>query len=1369
MAKKSKRLSAKRVIALVTAFLFVLSGMPLSSITAQAAVKKPTIAKSATLKVGQTKTVKISKGSYKIVSIKVSSSKKSIAAVKASGKTAIKVTAKKAGKATITTRVKAKKGKTSKTFKLTTKVTVKKEKEPKPVTETSKTVNTQEELNAALADASITQITIGEEATSITIPSGDYSNVDLIVDAPKASIVNNGTFKSITIKAVAANTWTEQGADNAITVVNNNPVRIIVATAKKLASLVFTGSSIQTNIVQIKSGTLANLAVTSKEPVKVEVEGASKVGTVSVQSSAKVDVAVSDTAMVSAVEVTGAGATVGVNASDNAKIDRVDVASSANSASVNVKAEGSSSIKEVTTSAANSVTNVTANDKATVATVDVNGTANASISGTSNNVTVVDVKDASNTATVTVNTQTVKVETKAGNDTEKIINNQSGQVLTTEVTGTDGKTTQTTTKTDTAAGGDEAGGGSIGGGSSSVSVTSVTIDGVTAVGEMLTAIIDPDSASSVSCAWYTGSSSDGPWTRISGQTTNKLTLTDAMFGKYIKVTAGGKEAITKGTVAVAVGNHVIAVTQARGGTITSSANQAAEDTVITLTATPSKGYTFGRWAVNGAVVGVSASETFPMPSNDVTVTATFIPISYTMIYNTNEGGDAPSSVYFDVAHVFTFADKGEMTKENSVFVGWSLSKTATKATWISGATLTADEVLDLVPATGTEVTAYAVWQTAEAAKAALVTQITGLPTEAQIGEYTTTAACETAKTAITEAQEAYSAAESEVQTAVEADTAVAGLIGEDTVDTYLMTLSGVCNTRKTLIQTIDNIELSSVGLASNVTEFNATDLKASVKELVESEISASANGYTVAVTSVTDANPTACTIVGGDLTAVVTITKAGYTRTIDDLTVVNPMNKAYAVAKEDIDAINVTAGVTLAANTNTLPTTDTVKGLIETAISAETNGYTVAVTQVVDPETTVLTKVGGNLTAKVTISKDGYTRPINDYKVVNPVDTAYAAAKEAIDAINVTAGVTLEENTNTLPTTDTVKGLIETAVSATSNGYTVVVTQVVDPETTVLTKAGGNLTAKVTISKGGYTRPINDYKVVNPVDEAYATAKKAIDAIDVSAGVELEANTTTLPTTDAVKSLIETAISASVNGYTVAVASVTDAEPSVLTEVGGNLTAVVTISKDGYTRTIDDYRVVNPADSDYAAAKEAIDGIDCTSVTLGTNVTAFYAETLKGSVKSLVESAFISVDGAVVAVTSVTDANPSACTVEGGNLTAVVTIRKDGYTRTIDNLTVVNPAEVKTFDLTTATSISIGDISGVDASAGQPQDVTTSLEYITVDGVNITPAEGGLQALCYCGGGSWFVQVRSLSNSNVYKKVVVFQSNTGKGGWVNVT
>ena len=648
MAKKSKRLSAKRVIALITAFLFVLSGMPLSSISAQAAVKKPTIAKSATLKVGTSKTIKISKGSYKIVSVKVSSSKKSVATVKASGKAAIKVTGKKAGKATITTRVKAKKGKTSKTFKLTTKVTVKKATKPEPTVDTSKTVNTQDELVAALADSSITQITIGQEATSITIPAGDYSKVDLIVDAPKASIVNNGTFKSITIKAVAANTWTEKGKGNRITTSSKNPVHIIIETLQNVASLMFKGTSSQQNLVEIKSGTVGDIAIVSAEPVKILTQGTSKIENVEVQSAANVNVTVSDTAEVSKVEVTGSGANVGINTSDNAKIDSVDVASSANSAAVNVKAEGSSSIKEVTTSAANSVTNVTANGSADVAKVAVNGSANASIGGTSNKVTEVDIKGASKDAVVTVTTTTVKIEAAAGTDNEKIINNQSGKALTTEVTQSDGTKKETTTAIDTTT--PSSGGGSTGGGSgsSAVSVASVTISGQAKVGQTLSATAkdaNNNTITGVTWQWYRTSSSSGSTAdadKITGATNATYTPVDEDGGKYLTVKAtatgsgytGSASKTTESVVEPADGAHTITLSSSEGGTVASSCISASAGTIVTLTVIPDAGKKLkaltanqppeGTLRITPEITLAGRTYSFTMGTVPVTVEGTFV-------------------------------------------------------------------------------------------------------------------------------------------------------------------------------------------------------------------------------------------------------------------------------------------------------------------------------------------------------------------------------------------------------------------------------------------------------------------------------------------------------------------------------------------------------------------------------------------------------------------------------------------------------------------------------------------------------------------------------------------------------------------------
>ena len=543
MAKKSKRLSAKRVIALITAFLFVLSGMPLSSISAQAAVKKPTIAKSATLKVGTSKTIKISKGSYKIVSVKVSSSKKSVATVKASGKAAIKVTGKKAGKATITTRVKAKKGKTSKTFKLTTKVTVKKAAKPEPTVDTSKTVNTQDELVAALADSSITQITIGQDATSITIPAGDYSKVDLIVDAPNASITNNGVFKSITIKAIAANTWIEKAKGNRITSENEGRAHIVLGAGASVAAILVSSDSVGGITIEVTGGSVANLTITGTEKVNLVLSGAASVGTVSVEAASKVDIDATGSSTIEKVEVTEKAA-----------------GTATDKTVVNVKAEGSAEIKEITTSAANSTTNVTANGSADVAKVAVNGSANASIGGTSNKVTEVDIKGASKDAVVTVTTTTVKIEAAAGTDNEKIINNQSGKALTTEVTQSDGTKKETTTATDTttpSSDGGSTGGGSTGGGSGSpaVSVASVTISGQAKVGGTLTATATGTNLSSISWSWE--SSSDGEtWTDFSvtpvnSGLTSTITVPSLDAGTKIRVTAtAGSSSKTSNVVTV---------------------------------------------------------------------------------------------------------------------------------------------------------------------------------------------------------------------------------------------------------------------------------------------------------------------------------------------------------------------------------------------------------------------------------------------------------------------------------------------------------------------------------------------------------------------------------------------------------------------------------------------------------------------------------------------------------------------------------------------------------------------------------------------------------------------------------------------------
>lgn len=72
--------------------------------------------------------------------------------------------------------------------------------------------------------------------------------------------------------------------------------------------------------------------------------------------------------------------------------------------------------------------------------------------------------------------------------------------------------------------------------------------------------------------------------------------------------------------------YTITVNQpAQGGTISASAETAAKDAEITLTATPAKNYTFTAWDVkNASNEAVTVSENkFTMPESNVTVTATF--------------------------------------------------------------------------------------------------------------------------------------------------------------------------------------------------------------------------------------------------------------------------------------------------------------------------------------------------------------------------------------------------------------------------------------------------------------------------------------------------------------------------------------------------------------------------------------------------------------------------------------------------------------------------------------------------------------------------------------------------------------------------
>jgi hypothetical protein len=61
-------------------------------------------------------------------------------------------------------------------------------------------VSTQEQLEKVLQDSKVTTITIStKEAVELTIPEGKYQNVNLVVNAPEATVINHGEFKDTTV------------------------------------------------------------------------------------------------------------------------------------------------------------------------------------------------------------------------------------------------------------------------------------------------------------------------------------------------------------------------------------------------------------------------------------------------------------------------------------------------------------------------------------------------------------------------------------------------------------------------------------------------------------------------------------------------------------------------------------------------------------------------------------------------------------------------------------------------------------------------------------------------------------------------------------------------------------------------------------------------------------------------------------------------------------------------------------------------------------------------------------------------------------------------------------------------------------------
>jgi len=710
-------------------------------------------------------------------------------------------------------------------------------------------VGTQKELEAVLATTSLTDLKIAtNKKVELSIPEEDYALVDLVVDAPKASITNAGAFRSIDLRSIAADTWTEKGKNNNIVVNNTERVHIIVdALLNRLKSLIFNGKIDGVNTLEVLSGTVDELMVTAQDPIDVSLSANAEVGSVAVNAATNVNVVGKDSAAIGAaavntaggslditlldgstldgilvarsasstegvktsltvsagdnsavesIKVEAAGATLAVSASGKSTIGEIDVSKEASSTedektnvtlstegdaavgtvkmeaagaalavsasgkstinevtvaesasgadtNVEVKADGTAKIESVTTSAEDANVSVTSNGESTVGTVKLEGAAQATVDGDSSNTTTVDITGANKDAKAVVKKDSVEVETTPDTATSSIVTNDSGSSIpTSSKDSSDNETSGSIPPKDGGSGsegGSEGGsggssGGSSGGGSggstpstdTSVKVNEVSIDKTNPkVGDEITATVSGTNTSSATYKWYTADAADSSdWEQVS--TAKTLAVTDAMFGKYIKLIVSGTstsdEDVTTSPVAAKEGNSVITVNQpAKGGKISASANQATKGAEITLTATPAWGYKFTGWSVkDGESHDVEVtSNKFTMPASDVTVTAEFTAKTYTLKFGANGAiGTAPvspNSFTIETDDLMAPAGTG-LTNDGHAFLGWALNENDTKPDVIAGARLDAHQITALVylaetnTTTADTVVVYAVWE-----------------------------------------------------------------------------------------------------------------------------------------------------------------------------------------------------------------------------------------------------------------------------------------------------------------------------------------------------------------------------------------------------------------------------------------------------------------------------------------------------------------------------------------------------------------------------------------------------------------------------------------------------------------------------------
>lgn len=144
------------------------------------------------------------------------------------------------------------------------------------------TVTNQKQLNAALKNKKVTKIRIKtKKNVKLNIPKkAATKKIVLVIDAPKATITNNATFKQIQLNGDTIKSFTEKGKQNTI-VVNAPDAKVIVGKGAVTKTITIKSDSAA---IQIKKGAKVETITTNKKNSEVKITANGEIGQVTVSS-----------------------------------------------------------------------------------------------------------------------------------------------------------------------------------------------------------------------------------------------------------------------------------------------------------------------------------------------------------------------------------------------------------------------------------------------------------------------------------------------------------------------------------------------------------------------------------------------------------------------------------------------------------------------------------------------------------------------------------------------------------------------------------------------------------------------------------------------------------------------------------------------------------------------------------------------------------------------------------------------------------------------------------------------------------------------------------------------------------------------------